>query len=269
MRHRSAATFLAALLCAACAGPAHVDADGWSIERRFEGRTPALRSVSTINAGTPRVTGAIVRVPVRTRERGRQRITISADSSVAATWTRGALLFDPQIDRALDQLADLGVGEPRGIELRVTLMPATGARRQDSLHPASKTLVIDLLVAVPQAPRSRSAELDAALATGLHEVAHALRARDSRDRYDDEYRASLIAACFRIEGAQRGDRIAFSTGRSTSHPDFTRAHSAAAAQHVQRDLAAAAGKATLDGGDRDGIARLRAFCAQRLAQPPR
>ena len=259
----------AALLCVACAGPTRVDADGWSIERRFDGRTPALISISEINAGSPPAPDAIQRVPVRVRERGRQRIVISADSIHATTWTQGAALFDPQLDRALDRLAMLGASEPRSVELRLTLMPAVGARQQQALHAANRTLVIDLLIPVPAQPRSRSAVLEAALATGLHEAAHALRPRAARDRHDDEYRASLIAACFRIDSAQRGDRIAFSAARRQSHTDFTRTHSINAAQAVQRDLAAALGKTSLDGGDRNGIATLQAFCAQRLAQPPR
>ena len=269
MRLLASSIMFAALLCAACAGPTPIDADGWGVERRFDGRAPALLSISEINTGTLPARGAIEPVPVRVRALGRHRIVIAADKSLSKTWTPGAALFDPQLDRALDRLATLGASEPRDVELRLTLMPTTGARQQQALHAADRTLVIDLLVPVPAQPRSRSAVLDAALATGLHEAAHALRPAHARDRSDDEYRASLVAACFHIDGAQRGDAIAFNAGKEQVQSDFTRAHSAAAAQAVQRDLAAALGKQTLDGGNRDGIATLQAFCARRLAQPPR
>lgn len=269
MRKLPAALLVATLSIAACAAPPRPAGDGWGIERRFDGRTPALLSLSQINAGTHPVQGAIVRVPVRVRERGRHRIAISAEGAVSKAWIPGAALFDPQLDRALLGLAELGASEARGVELRLTLVPATGARQQRALHAADRTLVIDLLVPVPAAPRSRSAELDAALATGLHEAAHALRPAHAKDRHDDEYRASLVASCFRIDSAQRGDVIAFKPRKEAAVKDFTLAHSERAAQAVQRDLAGAHGKAMLDGGDRDGIASLQAFCRQRLALPPR
>ncbi len=269
MRLLASSIVFAALLSAACAGPTPADADGWGVERRFNGRAPALLSISDINAGTLPARGAIEPVPVRVRERGRHRIVIAADKSLSKAWTPGAALFDPQLERALDRLATLGASEPRDVELQLTLMPSTGARQQRALHAADRRLVIDLLVPVPANPRSRSAVLDAALATGLHEAAHALRPAHARDRSDDEYRASLVAACFHIDSAQRGDIVAFNARKVQLPQDFTRTHSASAAQAVQRDLAAALGKPTLDGGDRDGIATLQAFCRRRLAQAPR
>ncbi len=269
MRKLPIALVFATLLSAACAGPPSSAGDGWGIERRFDGRTPALLSISEINAGTRPLQGAIARVPVRARERGRYRVAISAEQALSKTWTPGATLFDPQLTRALERLATLGTGEARGVELRLTLMPADGARQQRALHAADRTLVIDLLVPVPVAPRSRSAELDAALATGLHEAAHALRPAHARDRQDDEYRASLVAACFRIDSAQRGDVIAFKPRKSAATREYTRTHSIEASQAVQHDLADALGKPGLEGADRKGIAVLQGFCSRRLAQPAR
>lgn len=269
MRLPTVAFLVAALSSAGCAGPPRGAGDGWGVERRFDGRAPTLLSISEINAGSRPAQGAIVSVPVRTRERGRHRIAIGAEQGVSAVWTPGAALFDPQLDRALERLAALGTGEARGVELRLTLVPADGARQQRALHAADRTLVIDLLVPVPALPRSRSAELDAALAIGLHEAAHALRPAQARDRHDDEYRASLVAACFRIDSAQRGDVIAFKPRQADAGKDFTRTHSMEASAAVLRDLAAAHGKTGLDGADRAGIALLQGFCRRRLAQPAR
>lgn len=257
------------LIPAGCSGPTPFAQDGWSIERRFDGRSPALLSTSEINAGTPAASGVIETKPVRTRERGRLRITIDAETSIAAAWTPGAALFDSQLDRALDWLGRLGVDEARGIELRLVLMPPHGARQRKRLHPADQVLVVDLLAPVPAKPRSRSAALEAALATGLHETAHVLRPASALDRHDDEYRASLVAACFRIEGTQRGDLIDFGGRKPAPQRDFTRAHSASAAQAVKRDLAAALGSTSLQGADRPGIDRVLASCTRRLAQAPR
>lgn len=269
MRLLSGSLVISTLLCVSCAAPVRMDTDGWSVERRMQGRAPALLSTSAINAGSAPIKDPITRVAVRTRERGRLRIAVSADSSLSKTWTPGAALFDPQLDLALDRLAALGASEPRQIELRLTLMSERGARRQEALHAATDALVVDLLIPVPEQPRSRGAVLDGVLATGLHEVAHALRPTTARDRADDEYRASLVAACFRIDSAQRGDAISFKPRQEAASKDFTLAHSAKEAQAVQRDLAGELGKDTLDGSDRDGIAVLQAFCRQRMAQPPR
>lgn len=257
------------LILGACSGPSSFTEDGWSIERRFDRGTPALLSTSEINAGTPAALGEIQAKPVRSRARGRARILIEAEAGIAGEWTPGATLFDPALDRALDWLARLGAAEARGIELRLLLMPPQGARQRKRLHPADKALVVDLLAPVPSRPSSRSAALEAALATGLHEAAHALRPASAIDRHDDEYRASLVAACFRIEGAQRGDRIALAQRTLGPQRDFTRAHSVSAAQAVNRDLAAAVGSTSLQGADRPGIERALAACTQRLAQAQR
>lgn len=257
------------LLLAACAGNPSFDEDGWGVQRRFDGRTPALLSISEINAGTPAATGQVVSVPVRTRERERHRVVLRAERGIAPTWTPGAALFDADFDRTLDWLAMLGANESRGVELRLTLMPDRGARAYRQLHPARDALVVDLLVPVAAKPRSRSAGIEAALATGLHEAAHALRPPRLADRDDDEYRASLVAACFRIEGLQRGDRIRLGGPGNAIGRDFARTHSAEAGLRVQRDLATALGRTALEGGDRAGIGRLRAFCAQRLSSSPR
>lgn len=258
-----------ALFLGACSGPTSFTEDGWSIERRFDRGAPALLSTSEINAGTPAALGEIQAKPVRSRVRGRARILIEAEAGIAGEWIPGATLFDPQLDRALEWLARLGAAEARDVELRLLLMPQQGARQRRRLHPADKALVVDLLAPVPSRPPSRSAALEAALATGLHEAAHALRPASALDRHDDEYRASMVAACFRIEGAQRGDRIALAQRTIAPQRDFTRAHSASAAQRVNRDLSAAVGSTSLHGGDRPGIERALAACTRRLAQAQR
>lgn len=244
--------------------------DGWGVQRRLAGRTPALLSISEVNAGTPPATGTLAAHAVRSRTRGRLGIAIAADSGIAPRWTPGAALFDPPLERALDWLARLSPTDTRRIELRLTLVPETGARRQERLHAADQAVVIDLLVPVADHPSSRSAALEAALATGLHEAAHALRPAIARDRDDDEYRAHLVAACFRIDSAQPDDQLSFATTPgSTEDREFTRVRSNAAAQAVKRDLGARLGATTLHGRDHAGIARLLAHCTTRLAKPAR
>lgn len=266
---RALLPLLVAAICAACAAPAAFTEDGWSVQRQFDSRAPALLSISEVNAGSPPAIGELQATAVRDRSRGRYRIVIAAERSIAGQWTPGAALFDAEIERALDWLARLGAGESRAVELRLTLVGDHGRRQQKRLHPANKTLVIDLLVPVEGKPRSRSAALDAALATGLHEAAHALRPLQAKDRGDDEYRASLVAACFRLQGAQAGDRFDFNAKSLSTGTEFTRAHSASAAQSVRRDLAQVLGTDKLQGRDRKGLMQLLAHCERRLTQPAR
>ena len=254
------------VLCAACAAPRHFTEDGWGVQRRFEQPTPALLSISEINADSTPAAGALSATRVRVREDGRHRVVLSAEESIAPRWTAGAALLDADLDRALDWLERLGAHEPRGFELRLTLVPMVGKRRQLRQHPAHDTLVIDLLVPVPAQPRSRSAVLEQALATGLHEASHAVRGPGGGDRDVDEYRAALAAACFRIDGLQRRDHMDLSGSVDGEQREFTRAHSRQAALAVKRDLAAALGQARLEGSNTADIERLRQFCNERLAR---
>lgn len=255
------------LALSGCAAPIAFVEDGWGVQRR-DGRAPVLLSISEINAGTPPAAGEIASVPVRTRERGRHRIVLQAEAAIAPQWTRGAALLDPELDRAVAWLARMGAAEARAVELRLTLMPAQGARRMERRHTAQERLVVDLLVPVPASPRSRGAVLEGALATGLHEASHVLRP-DRAGREDDEYRASLVAACFRIAGMQQADRLDLATPADASpRREFTRAHSRAASLRVKRDLAASLGASVLPGRDAAGRGRLDAFCRSRLDAPP-
>lgn len=251
------------LLLAACAAPPRFERDGWSIERRF-GAAPALVSTSEVNAGTTPAATPLAGVPVRATSRGNRRVAIAVEPALADQWTTGRALLDPHLDHALAWLERLGADEARAIELRLTLVADSGARRHVARHPAQETLVVDLLVPVPANPPSRSAALEAALATGLHEASHALRpvsrggARDA-----DELRASMVAACFRIEALQPGDRLTFARA-APAQRDFTRAGSDASSRDANRLLQQALGSDALAGSDRPGRERLAALCRQRL-----
>lgn len=265
---RALTVLAACLLSTACAAPAALRQDGWAVQRGLDRGQPSLLSISEVNLATPKALHALAPVTVRERSRGRWKVAIAADAGVAADWNAGAELFDAELDRALDWLARLGARDRRGIELHLTLVADSGARQRQVRHPAERALVVDLLVPVPARPRSRGSLVEGALATGLHEVAHAVRAGSptADDRDADEYHASLVAACFRIEGLQRGDRMTLQATHASPQRDFTRAHSAAAAARVRDDLAAALGAREVAGADRAGIARLRTQCARRL--PP-
>lgn len=261
---RAALPVLIATLCAACAAPPGPAPDGWSIERRL-GAAPMLISTSEVNGAMPVAREPLARETVRTLASGRWRVTLAAEPVLAAQWKAGAALLDPDLQRALDWMSRLARDEPRPLELRLTLVGQRGARRHVARHPAAASLVVDLLVPVPDRPRSRSAVLDDALATGLHEVSHALRGSGAAgERHADEARASLVAACFRIDGLQRADRLRFPTGPAPAPGEFTRAHSARASQQANATLRGVLGSEVLDGTDRAGRARLQAHCRRAL-----
>lgn len=255
---------LLALSCLACAVPPGPPADGWSIERRM-GAAPVLISTSDINGATAPARSPLAREPVRSAERGRWRVALAAEPAIAGQWQAGAALLDAELGRALDWLARLGRDEPRTLELRLTLVGERGARRHVARHPARDGLVVDLLVPVPERPGSRGAVLEAALATGLHEVSHALRGQGpDAERNADELRASLVAACYRIEGLQRGDRLRLGAAKPVTAGDFTRNHSLDAAHAANAGLRQALGAEVLDAADLAGRARLQAHCRRQL-----
>jgi hypothetical protein len=262
---RIALPALIALLCVACAAPpGPVAADGWSIERK-PGAVPALVSTSTVHSSMPLLSTPLASVPIRSMSRGRWQVSLAAEDDIAAHWKTGAPLLDANLARALAWLERLGRDEARGLEVRLTLVGQQGARRHVARHRADKVLVVDLLVPAADAVRSRSAVLESALATGLHEVSHALRADGpAGERHADELRASLVAACFRIEGLQRGDRLRLPGDAPLPAGDFTRIHSARASQQANALLRAVLGSEVLDGSDLDGRARLQAHCRQQL-----
>lgn len=136
MRAPALLAFCLILSTAGCVAPAAFVEDGSGVQRR-DGRAPTVLSISEINAGTmPATDDAIATTPVRSRQRGRHRIEVLAERGIAARWTDGAVLFDAELERALDWLARLGAAEPRAVELRLTLMPPRGARRVERRHAA-------------------------------------------------------------------------------------------------------------------------------------
>ena len=153
--------------------------------------------------------------------------------------------------------------------------------REQRRHPAKDAVRIDLLVPTDREPDSRSASVASALAIALHETVHALR-DETAERAEDEYRASLVENCYRLDVARAGDVIGLDGGAapgavdrdardpapaSTRPGDFTIRHSREAAARVLADLRRAAGVARLGAADIDALRRARAFCHRRVRLP--
>lgn len=256
-----------ALFCAGCAsdGPG---GDHWGV-RRETGSTPAIVSLSEVNVGSPEATGALVSVPLLERIRGPHRVAVQVEAGLAPAWSASAARVEPELLRALDWLERIAP-EGRGVHLQATLLGRGVHREERRRHAAGEAIVVDLLVPVDAAPPSRSAAVSRALALALHEAVHALRT-DSIDRAADEYRASLVEACYLLDTARVGDAFAFAAAEPVATDedagDFTARHSREAAGRVLADLARVAGGARIAPGDVAALRRARAFCRMRLALP--
>ena len=130
-------------------------------------------------------------------------------------------------------------------------------------HPAGPP-VIDLVVAVDAGTSSQSAAVGRALATALHETAHALAnasGRHADDRFADEHAAALVEACYLFDTARPGDVMALPpTAQHPATDNYAITQSRAAAGAVVRELRTAARTGTLRVDDRASLARVFARC---------
>lgn len=262
-RARRPGGIVLALLCAGCAsdGPGR---DHWGV-RRDTGSTPAVVSLSEVNVGRPDATAALAATPLLERTRGPHRVAVQVETALAPGWTPHAARVEPELLRALDWLQRIAP-PGRGVHLQATLVGRDAHREASRRHAAHAAVVVDLLFPVDPAPASRSAAVARAVAVALHEAVHALRA-DRGDRSADEYRASLVEACYLLDTARAGDSFAFDADASASGPgagDFTARHSREAAARVAAELQRAAGMAVIGSTDVAALRRAQAFCHARI-----
>lgn len=257
------AAALVVLLAAGCARGALSGVDSWAVRRNLDGKA-GVTSISEINLARPPATRTLQPVVLRRATRGRLQVIVQVDAPLADSWTPSAALLDRELEAGLDWLSRLAATEARGVRLQVTLVDRDGRRQERRLHDARSTIVVDLLVPVDAAPSSRSAAMAQALAVALHEAVHALRGRGDSDRDADEYRASLVNACYLLDVVRGGDTIAFTVAPAQAGGDLAGRHSHGAAVRVMRDLRRVAGSERLPASDADALRKARNHCVQRL-----
>ena len=165
------------------------------------------------------------------------------------------------LDKALDWLQRLA--GPHGARVVLTLVDDTQALDVERTH-AGPPPVVDLVVAVDAGTPSQSAAVGRALATALHEAAHALAAAPAvrrADRFAAEHAAALVEACYLADTMRPGDTLALRV--AARHPptdNYAIAQSSAAAGAVVRELRTLAGGESLRADDGVAVARVFARC---------
>ena len=268
MTPRLPLSMLAACACVLLApASAHsTGVDTWGTRRLSLHGQPHVLSHSDVNPSRP-AAALPARQALLQRALGPHRLQVDAAASLG-DWQRHGPILVPEAERALAWLAKLAPTDGRSRLLVLHLVDRRSRYTLRQVSPAVTQVRVDLLLPVDATPSSPSVALAQGLALALHEASHALRPPQARDRDDDEYRASLLAACYLVDGLQRGDRL-----RLQAPPprpgDFSVQHSEAAREQAIADLAQAAGTHAVDGGDLPRKAAMLGFCQQRLARPAR
>ncbi|HET8818192.1 MAG TPA: hypothetical protein VFM73_01440 [Xanthomonadaceae bacterium] len=253
------------LLLLACLAPGcaslHGPTDWWSVRTIGNGDAATLRSTSHVNHGKPAREAPLEPRLLHEASRGNVSIALHHDAALAAGWSGSAWKFRRELDKALDWLQRLA--GPHGARVVVTLVDDTHALDVERTHPAVQP-VIDLVVAVDPRTTSQSAAVGQALATALHETAHALAAKAGRhagNRFADEHAAALVEACYLLDTGRPGDVIALHP--AAQHPgtdNYAITQSRAAAGAVVRELRMLARSGTLRADDWTALGPVFARC---------
>jgi hypothetical protein len=248
---------------------ATLPADSWGV--RLMGQR--LESLSEVNLGKPSRGIPLASRPLARRQSGAVSIELRADAATAAAIAASGDDYAPELDQALAWLQRLQRQGARPARILLTLVDRRHRHRERRVHGTASGLVVDLLVALPTRPAGASVEVARGLSTALHEMSHAVAATgDARrrpTRQKDEYRASLVQACYLVDTLRAGDTLRLvPRERSGAREHFVTAHSRNAARSVVLDLAKAAGTDTVRWHDQVAVQRLRQACDARLLPGP-
>jgi hypothetical protein len=245
-------------------------ADAWGV------RASALRveTLSEVNVGKPARAGPVDTRPVASRRGAGVAIEVHADATTAALLAASADGHAPELDQALAWLRRLRPPEQPPARILLTLISPQQHTRARRVHDARQATVVDLVVAI-DSTSPLSIEVGRALGVALHESSHAITARSPSGqrptRRDDEYNASLVEACYRVDTLRVGDSLRLRPrDGAAAGEDFVTAHSRDAAREVVSDLVRASGTDTVHWHDAVALRGLKLACAVRLAHlaPP-
>ncbi|CAN5632510.1 hypothetical protein BH23PSE2_BH23PSE2_01730 [soil metagenome] len=241
--------------------------DAWGVRAS----TARVETLSEVNVGKPSRAGPVDARPVTSRRGAGVAIELHADAATSALLAASADKHAHELEHALTWLRRLRPQAQPPARILLTLIAPVQHTRTRRVHDARQATVIDLVVAIdPRAPLS--IEVGRALGVALHEASHAFSARPSSGqqragRHDDEYNASLVEACYRVDTLRVGDslRLRPRTSAVVSDEDFVTAHSRAAAREVVVDLVRASGTDTVHWHDAVAMRGLKLACGVRLA----
>ncbi|MDO5505998.1 MAG: hypothetical protein Q4F49_06890 [Pseudoxanthomonas suwonensis] len=244
--------------------------DYWQIRSAGSGPTRFVESTSVINRGRPPHPAPANTSQLHGREHGPVSLRLQADAATHARLQESGVDVSIELDRALEWLTRLTPARQTAARIELHLVSPRWQRQFRKRHPARPATVVELMVplaATLEGP-ALSVGVGKALATALHELTHALDADTSRSRSEDEYRASLVSACYLLDTLRPGDVLHLSDAAAGAAGDsFITTHSREAASRVTSDLAAAAGTHRIAWQDRTAMMALDLFCGTRLADP--
>lgn len=236
-------------------------ADWWSVRTVGSGEAAAVHSTSHVNHGKPPAEVVVQPRLLREATRGNLSVALQYDAAIADAWSGSAWKVHRELDKALDWLERLA--GPRGARLVLTLVDDAQARDVARVH-AGEPPVVDLVVAVDADTGSQSAVVGRALATALHEAAHALSAHQAgrpADRFADEHAAALVEACYLVDTLRPGDALSLRIATNHAPTDnYAIQQSRAAAGAVVRELRTLARTDALRADDASATRRVFSRC---------
>ena len=252
--------FLLACLSAGCAS-LESRTDWWSVRHAGSGAAAALHSTSHVNHGKPPAAADIQPRVLHEATRGNVSIVLQYDAAIAGDWAGSAWKVQRELDKGLDWLQRLAGAD--GARVVLTLVDDVHARDVERVHRGGPP-VVDLVVAAGAGGDSQSAVVGEALATALHEAAHALSHSPETtpsNRFADEYAAALTQACYLVDTLRPGDVLALRLATAHAPTDnYAIAQSRAATGAVVRELRTLARDETLSADDRDMVSVVHARC---------
>jgi hypothetical protein len=246
--------------------------DAWGVRVIGEGAGRKLESLSEVNAGKPARVQPLQGRVVAERRRGGVSVVLLADATTVAQLQAAAPHFDPELDKALEWLQRLRPKAQPLARIVLTLVDPGRQARVQRVHGSNEGTVVDLVVPLPAVEAdARPVEVGKALAIALHEASHAFAAlatpSQALSRRDDEYRASLVEACYRVDTLRTGDTLHLAPRPAADAGEyFVTAQSRDAARDVVAALVRAAGSDQVRGDDNIAMLGLDLACAVRLAQ---
>jgi hypothetical protein len=246
--------------------------DAWGVRVIGEGAGRKLESLSEVNTGKPARSQTLQARVVAGRERGEVSVALLADAMTAAQLQASSPHFGPELDKAVEWLQRLRPKTQPRARIVLTLIDPTRQTRARRVHGSDEGTVIDLVVPLPAVEAdARPVEVGKALAIALHEASHAFAAQatpgQALSRRDDEYRASLVEACYRVDTLRMGDTLRLAPRPAAGAGEyFVTAQSREAPRDVVAELVRAAGSDHVRGDDNVAMLGLDLACAVRLAQ---
>lgn len=245
--------------------------DFWQVRSYGRGDSRVVESISVINRAMP--TGTAHHAPtflLHERSEGALAVRVHADAATAALLQAPGVDVSAELEQALRWLGRLRTPLRQAARIELHLLAPDRQVRMQRRHRAIPATVVELAMSVTRPPAlpAISSQVGEALATALHEMAHALDAGSGRSREDDEYRASLVAACYTFDTLRAGDVLHLRQAiPAPTDASFVETHSRRAAARVVEDMATAAGSREIRARDHPAVMALQRFCATGFPGP--